>query len=59
MRLLGYRICLLRHSCGVSNFIQLMRYPTKQPESCPFYMRMWNAHCFNFLGLRLILGDFK
>jgi len=51
------RVRLIKHSCAVQNMVQLAH--DMPPTKCPFYMRMWDAYCFNFLGLRLIIGEYK
>ena len=51
------RIQILKHNCSVQNMVELAN--NLEPTKCPFYMRMWNAYCFNFLGIRIILGEYR
>ena len=57
------KITILRHSCKLCNLVQLsdaMRN-NQQPIliKCPLYFKRWNAHWFTFMGIRIIIGDFK
>ncbi len=52
------RVCFLRHDCSVANMLQLSMGITPV-EKCPFYFKLFNAHCFTLFGFRMIVGKFR
>jgi len=34
------RVSILRHSCGLSNLVQLLSNPNHVKQKCPFYWKM-------------------
>lgn len=60
------RINLLRHTCGLTNAIQLMMDPKHVKSKCPFYWMLpggnsynGNIHYFTFWGIRITIDTTK
>ena len=55
------KITFLRHDCSQGSFGNMIQTFMGNPpvEKCPFYFKLFNAHCFNLFGFRLIVGKFR
>jgi hypothetical protein len=53
------KVQILRHDCSIGKMLQILKNPNAKPTGCPFHFMMWGAHCFNLLGIRVIIGEFK
>ena len=51
------KITFLKHDCWAGMMASAAN--GEHPKKCPFYFRLFNAHCFTLFGYRMIVGEFR